>query len=61
MLKEDFHARNPGSSVGASSKDSSGDDGDGEPNALQYLFINERHFEYAFNHVIPSVSKKDQA
>lgn len=25
------------------------------------LCIHERHFNYAFNHVIPSVSKKDQA
>jgi ribosome biogenesis ATPase len=32
--------------------------GDAEPTTLA---ISARHFEYAFNHVVPSVSRKDQA
>lgn len=31
------------------------------PSSEQQLFIAARHFDYAFQHVLPSVSKKDQA
>jgi len=59
VLKES--QRHPDKTTKAYARENGDNKDDQDVSQMNPLFITARHFQYAFDHVMPSVSKKDQA
>lgn len=61
VLRDGVLSRTSGQKQNSSTRDSKDDGGKSEGGDESSLCITAHHFQYAFEHVLPSVSKKDQA